>query len=118
MSSLLERGLRGAVSALADALDDGPVRDMRPQQFDPTARTPRSGRRRARQTEEQAEQDTQPEAQRRFEPDIEVEPVTLQPSRRALELRRQLRDRASVQRAFLLMELLDKPRALRPYQQR
>lgn len=117
MSSLLERGLRGAVTALADALDSGPVRDMRPQQFDPSERTA-SGRRRTRQTEEQAEQGPFPEGERRPRPEIEVEPEALRPSRRAVELRGQLRNRASVQRAFLMMELLDKPRALRPYQNR
>lgn len=114
MNSLLERGLRSALSTLAEALDSESVRDMRPQQFDPAQRTPRS-RRRTRQTEEQLEQDTTPEEERGRHADIEVTSIPVVPSARAVELRSQLRNRASVQRAFLLMELLDKPRALRPH---
>jgi hypothetical protein len=111
MNSLLERGLRTAVSVLADALDSSPVRDMRPQQFDPSERTPRN-RRRARRTEDELEADPIPEEERRRRPKVAVEAVT---SQRTRDLRGQLRDRAGVRRAFLLMELLDRPRALRPY---
>lgn len=113
MNELIERGLRSAASALASALDDRP--DIRPRQFtreDPITRD----RRRARRTEEQLEQAAPSEGQRP-QLRVEVEPPPVRGSQGARMLRRELRDRESVKRAFLLSEVLDRPRALRPYRQ-
>jgi len=114
MNELIERGLRSAVSALASALDDRP--DIRPRQFTREGDTVRD-RRRSRRSEEQLERDSTPEDERRPRPAVAVQPAPVQQPLRAAALRYQLRSRNNIRRAILISEVLDRPRALRPYRQ-
>lgn len=113
MNELIERGLRSAVSALARALDDRP--DIRPQQFTREGEFERD--RRDRRTEGQLERDSTPEEQRRPTPARTARPAVGRQSLRAADLRHQLRNRHTIRRAILISEVLDRPRALRPYRQ-
>jgi hypothetical protein len=112
MNERIERGLRNVLSALAESVEGSSGNS--PQQFGPSERTPRN-RRRTQQTEDQLERDATPEEKRAPRRDIQVELATSVPTARLKDLRSQLRNRKNVRRAYLLSELLDRPRSVRPY---
>lgn len=114
MNELIERGLRSAASALASALEDRS--DSRPQQFTREGEAVRD-RRRARQSEEQVERDTTPEEERRPRRAAAARPAPARQRLSATALRHQLRNRHNIRQAILISEVLDRPRALRPYRQ-
>ncbi|CAN5645655.1 hypothetical protein BH23CHL2_BH23CHL2_03590 [soil metagenome] len=114
MNELIERGLRSAASALASALNDRP--DIRPQQFTREGEAVRD-RRRSRQSEEQLERESTPEEERRPRRVAAAQPAPGQRTMSATALRHQLRNRNNIRRAILISEVLDRPRALRPYRQ-
>jgi hypothetical protein len=108
---MLERGLRGMARSVRGALGDGPA--IRPQQFTLEDRAQRRPRQRARGSEEQLERDTTPEEERPRRVVVPVAPSST--SSQGTVLRRELHNPASLRRAILLSEILDRPRALRPH---
>lgn len=114
MSDMFARGLRGVARSVRGALSDGPV--IRPQQFRLEESVSPRSRRRARAPEGQSERDVTPEEMR---PRVEIMPETPRSAASpGSMLRHELHDPASLRRAILLSEILDRPRALRPHRSR